>query len=71
MKPVSEIDDRAAELGRLFEEALRCLASTDLDGANAALKKAHAEAARSVGVIDGAADGTAPVGPRNGIRARG
>lgn len=67
MKPASEIDDRAAELGRLFEEALRCLASTDLDGANAALKKAHAEAAlargdaetpRFVSVDDGVAHET-------------
>ncbi len=66
MKPAGEINAGTAKLGRLFEEALRCLASTDLDGANAALKKAHAEAARSVGVIDGVADGRLPVGPRNG-----
>ncbi len=71
MKPASGIDDGGAKLGRLFEEALRCLASTDLDGANAALKKAHAEAAGSVGVDDGVADGRVPVGPRNGKRARG
>jgi len=64
MKPAREIYDGTAELGRLFEEALRCLASTDLVGANAALKKAQAEAASSrddgetpefVGVDDGAA----------------
>nr|MBA3794966.1 hypothetical protein [Rubrobacter sp.] len=56
------------------------LASTDLDGANAALEKAHAEAALSrgdaetpgfVGVDDGVADAMAPVGPRNGKRDRG
>ncbi len=34
-----------SELGRLIDEALRCLESTDFSGANAALKKAHAEAA--------------------------
>lgn len=45
MKPAREADGGATELGRLFEEAIRCLKSTDLPGANAALKKAHAEAA--------------------------
>lgn len=38
------VDNDPAELGRLLEEAIRCLDSTDLPGANAALKKAHAEA---------------------------
>ena len=80
MKPAGEINDGTAELGRLFEEALRCLASTDLDGANAALEKAHAEAALSrgdaetpgfVGVDDGVADAPAPVGPPNGKLDRG
>jgi len=80
LKPAGEINDGTAELGPLFEEALRCLASTDLDGANAALEKAHAEAALSrgdaetpgfVGVDDGVADAPAPVGPRNGKRDRG
>ena len=33
------------ELGRLLEQAIRCLESTDLHGANDALKRAGAEAA--------------------------
>lgn len=33
----------ATELGRLFDEAITCLGSTDLSGANEALKRAHAE----------------------------
>lgn len=40
-----ETDAGAARLVRLFEEALRCLESTDLPGANAVLEKAYAEAA--------------------------
>ena len=36
-----------AELGRLIEEALRCLEDTDLHGASAAVEKACAEAASS------------------------
>lgn len=50
MKPVREgaeprVDNDPVELGRLLEEAIRCLECTDLSGANAALKKAHAEVA--------------------------
>lgn len=71
MKSAGGTDGGTAKLGRLFEEALRCLAGTDLEGANAALKKAHVEAARSVGVIDGAAGGRGPVDPRSKKRARG
>ena len=71
MKSAGGTGGGTVKLGCLFEEALRCLASTDLDGANAALKKAHAEAARSVGMIDGAADGRVSVGPREAKRARG
>jgi hypothetical protein len=36
-----------AELGRLIEEALRCLEGTDLHGASVALEKACVEAASS------------------------
>lgn len=43
--PACEDDGGPTELGRLLEEALRCLESTDLYGANAAVKRAHAEAA--------------------------
>lgn len=46
MKPAHETGC-PAKLGLLIEEALKCLKSTDLPGANAALKKAHAEAALS------------------------
>ncbi len=42
MKPAHEIGG-PTELNRLFEEAIRCLEGADLPGANAALKKAHAE----------------------------
>lgn len=38
-------DGVPTELGRLLEEALGCLEDMDLPGANAALRKAHAEAA--------------------------
>lgn len=44
LKPARETDG-PTELGRHLEEALRCLESTDLYGANAALKKVHDEAA--------------------------
>lgn len=41
-----------AELSRLFEEALRCLRSTDLRGANTALQKAHAEVDLSAKMLE-------------------
>ena len=37
--------DGPTELDRLLEEAVRCIEALDLTGANAALRKAHAEAA--------------------------
>lgn len=66
MKPARETDDGPAEMGRLFEEALRCLESTDLSGANAALKKAYAEAAFS----RNAAEPTGYVGAGDGVESR-
>jgi hypothetical protein len=49
LKParVRESFDVPTELGRLIDEALRCLEGTDLHGANAALAEACAEAASS------------------------
>ncbi len=45
MKPAREKrDNSSTELNRLFGEALRCLESTDLPGANAALERVLAEA---------------------------
>jgi hypothetical protein len=57
-------DGVPTEMGRLIEEALRCLEGTDLRGANAALEKACTEAASprkdaglsiNLGADDGAA----------------
>ena len=45
MKPSLENDNGPMEISRIFEEAIRCLKDMDLAGANAALKKVHAEAA--------------------------
>jgi hypothetical protein len=53
-KPAREGDDGPAELFRLLGEARRCLEDTDLPGANAALRRANAEAASLVGVAPGA-----------------
>jgi hypothetical protein len=47
LKPARESFDVPTELGRLIDEALRCLEGTDLHGANAALAEACAEAASS------------------------
>lgn len=46
--PALENDKGPTELRRLLDEALRCLESTDLPGANAALKKAYVEATSPV-----------------------
>lgn len=51
------------KLSLLFEEAIRCLDGTDLPGANAALKRAYAEAAKPMGYA-GAAPGARKM--RNG-----
>ena len=45
MRPALENYKGPTELGRLLDEAIRCLESTDLPGANAALKRAYIEAA--------------------------
>lgn len=45
VRPALVNDKGLTELRRLFDEALRCLESTDLPGANTALKKAYVEAA--------------------------
>ena len=55
-QPASEDAARPTEIGRLFEEAIRCLKGMDFPGANAALKKAHAEAAKP-GRHDGGGSG--------------
>ena len=48
LEPAHETDG-PTELNRLFEVTLQCLKSTDLYGANAALKKVHDEAALAPG----------------------
>lgn len=62
-KPANEDAARPTEIGRLFEEAIRCLKGMDFPGANAALRKAHAEAAKPGG-HDGAGRGERPDGKR-------
>lgn len=55
-----------AELGRLIEEALRCLEGTDFHGASAALEKACTEAASSCDAAGLPRDFGADDGPAQG-----
>ncbi len=66
-EPARKDAARPTELGRLFEEAIRCLKGMDFPGANAALKKAHAEAAKPKG-HDGSESGTGRLRSKTGDR---